>query len=440
MRILRVIPSMDPSTGGPCQGVRNLIPAMRALGCESEVVCLDDPKAAFLGKDSFVIHALGLGKGPLFYHPSLLQWLEANLSFYDAIIVHGLWLWPSSALRIAIQRLRRKALRLSASSSNSQAPAHKIPPYFVMPHGMLDPWFQKAPGRRWKAVRNTLYWRLAEHRVIRDAEAILFTCYREMELAKSTFQSYVPKREINVGYGVPAPPFSTESMQESLCSSIPELPHLHPYLLFLGRIHPKKGLDLLIRAYAKVYGSEMNHSAPIPHLVVAGPLDSDYGKQMIHLAESVLSGNVFFPEHSSNSMVFDHQSSRNAPAIHFTGLLQGESKWAAMHGCEVFVLSSHQENFAIAVAEALSCAKPVLISDQVNIAPEIEADTAGLVGSDDQDGINLLLGRWKKLQTFERDSLAQSAYNCFVDRFGVASSAERLLDALQTGIPNVSRS
>lgn len=440
MRILRVIPSMDPSTGGPCQGVRNLIPAMQALGCQTEVVCLDDPKAAFIGKDAFVIHALGLGKGPLCYHPFLLLWLEANLPSYDAIIVHGLWLWPSSAVRIAIQRLRRRVRRLSVSSFNSQSPAPKIPPYFVMPHGMLDPWFQNAPGRRWKAVRNSLYWRLAEHRVIRDAEAILFTCYREMELAKSTFHSYVPKREINVGYGVPSPPSSVESIQESLRSKIPKLPYQHPYLLFLGRIHPKKGLDLLIRAYAEIYGSEMNHSAPIPHLVVAGPLDSEYGKKMIHLAESVLSGNVFFPRHCANSIGFDHQSSRTAPAIHFTGLLQGEIKWAAMHGCEVFVLPSHQENFGIAVAEALSCAKPVLISDQVNIAPEIETGQAGLVGSDDQDGINLLLGRWRKLQSFERNSLAHSAYGCFVARFGVASAAERLLAALQTGISNVSRS
>jgi len=207
MRILRVIASMDPATGGPCQGIRYSIPQLQAEGCLNEVVCLDDPSAPFLETDPLIIHALGQGRGPLRYHPGLIPWLEANLSRFDAVIVHGLWLWPSIATRIATHRLRKKLQRLSASSlsrsASSQLPTPKIPPYFVMPHGMLDPWFQKDKSRKLKALRNSIYWHLIENSVIRDASGVLFTCDQELLLAKISFLNYRPRREINVGYESP---------------------------------------------------------------------------------------------------------------------------------------------------------------------------------------------------------------------------------------------
>jgi len=423
---------------------------MQLLGCETEVLCLDDPGAAFLGKDPFVIHALGLGTGPLCYHHSLRLWLEGNLPSYDAIIVHGLWLWPSTAVRIVIQRLRRKVRQHSALSPGSQLPSPNIPPYFVMPHGMLDPWFQRAPGRGWKALRNLLYWHLAEHRVINDAEAILFTCSREMELARTSFHRYKPKKEIDVGYGVPPPPYPSESMKESVRARIPKLPSSQPYLLFLGRIHPKKGVDLLIRAYLEIFGNRSKAKSEkldgsdnptdakclVPALVIAGPIDSDYARDMIDLAKRLLPGSVFLPHTSSDHSITDYSLPMNRPAIHFTGMLSGDEKWGALYGCEAFVLPSHQENFAIAVAEALSCGRPVLISDQVNIAPEIEAVGAGLVGIDDQQGTSLLLRRWMKLHSHERIAMSRSASAGFLKKFGVASAAERHMAALRTAFPN----
>ncbi|WP_254073604.1 hypothetical protein [Cellulophaga sp. HaHaR_3_176] len=67
MKILRLISSMDPVSGGPCQGIRNAIPELDTLGTYNEVVCLDDPNAEYLGKDSFVIHAIGAAATPWGY-------------------------------------------------------------------------------------------------------------------------------------------------------------------------------------------------------------------------------------------------------------------------------------------------------------------------------------------------------------------------------------
>jgi hypothetical protein len=75
-------------------------------------------------------------------------------------------------------------------------------------------------------------------------------------------------------------------------------------------------------------------------------------------------------------------------------MLSGAAKWGALYGCEAFVLPSHQENFGIAVVEALACGKPVLISDQVNIWREIVEDGAGLVEGDAEEGVEKLLRKF----------------------------------------------
>jgi glycosyltransferase involved in cell wall biosynthesis len=448
MKVLRVIASMDPATGGPCQGIRYSIPYLDSQGCLNEVVCLDDPQAAFLEKDPFPVHALGLGKGPLRYHSGFVRWMEANLSRFDAVIVHGLWLWPSIATWIAIQRLQKKAQHLSASSpsrsANSQLPAPKIPPYFVMPHGMLDPWFQREPERRWKALRNRIYWRLIERRVIRDAAAVLFTCQRELELARTTFPLYTPHREINVGYGVPDPPAHTEAMDRAFYSLCPGLAHNRGFLLFLSRIHPKKGIDLLIRSYAEVVGlisnaadnisSDMHH---VPALVIAGPIDSDYAREMIGLSESLLPDRVFISRLPSDHQTPD-QSQMHGPSIHFTGMLEGDSKWGAIQLCEAFILPSHQENFGISVAEALSCSKPVLISDKVNIFQEVKEAGAGFTAVDDKEGVMKLITQWITLDMQQRHEMSRNAKLVFKEKFHFGKAGTNLINFLRHEISHKS--
>ena len=90
MNILRVIASMNPASGGPCQGIRNSIPELEKIGIHNEVVCLDDPREQFKTKDTFKIYALGPGKTPWCYSNKLIPWLKENLMRFDAVIVHGL--------------------------------------------------------------------------------------------------------------------------------------------------------------------------------------------------------------------------------------------------------------------------------------------------------------------------------------------------------------
>ena len=117
--------------------------------------------------------------------------------------------------------------------------------------------------------------------------------------------------------------------------------------------------------------------------------------------------------------------------VHWPGLITGDAKWGAFHASETFVLPSHQENFGIAVAEALGCSRPVLISDQVNIWPEIHSDGAGLVAPDTVEGTQQLLQRWLALSSEERQEMQRKALACFESRYNLDQNVSELVRFFQ---------
>jgi glycosyltransferase involved in cell wall biosynthesis len=183
-------------------------------------------------------------------------------------------------------------------------------------------------------------------------------------------------------------------------------------LLFLGRIHEKKGCDLLIRAFARVAAAESSL-----HLLMAGPDQSGWVSSLQQLASDIgVSDRVSWP-----------------------GMLGNESKWGALYSAEVFILPSHQENFGVAVAEALGCGVPVLISNKVNIWSDIEADGAGLVEDDTLAGTEALLRRWLALTADARARMGMQARDTFTRRYGIDAMARGLLDVVREAADDHSR-
>ena len=417
MRLLHVISSMDPELGGVCQAVRTIINGLEVRGICSEVVSLDDPDAYWSQIDSFTINALGPARGPWHYSEKLIPWLLDNFIRFDTVLLHGLWLYNGYALNRALHLFK---LQQRVKKTDSIP----VPKFFVMPHGMLDPYFQHAAGRKLKAWRNQIYWHLIENKVIRNADGLLFTCETEQLLARQPFAPYRPKREAIVGLGVKEPPPYTPAMRDAFLARCPTLEN-RPYILFLSRIHEKKGVDLLVQAYIKLIQNvsstiQRDPEVPagdackfseilLPALVIAGPgLDTPYGQQIQHLAAQ-LSGSI----------------------IHFPGMLVGEAKWGAFYGCEAFVLPSHQENFGIAVVEALACNKAVLISNQVNIWREIHNVGGGLVNDNTFLGTQYLLEEWCKLSTVEKLVIGERAQIAYQNHFAVTLATEKMAAALQ---------
>ncbi len=187
-----------------------------------------------------------------------------------------------------------------------------------------------------------MYWPWAEYRVLRDAQAVLFTSEEERVLARQSFWLY-RCNEIVVNYGTAKPSGNPELELNQFFSRYPELRN-KKLVLSMGRIHPKKGYDLLIEAFAKVLGPHSQW-----HLVIAGPDQVGWQKKLNHRAEQL----------------------GVASRITWTGMISGSLKWGAYRAAEIFVLPSHQENFGVVVAEAMAVGLPPLISNKVNIWREI---------------------------------------------------------------------
>ncbi|HTP40149.1 MAG TPA: glycosyltransferase [Steroidobacteraceae bacterium] len=388
MRYLHLIASLDPESGGPAEGVRQICAATRRLGHEVEVATLDPPGEGCDKGLECPVHELGPPRfGMYSWSPRLKPWLRQNAARFGAVIVNGLWQYHGYA---AWQVLR-----------------HSGTPYFVYPHGMLDPWFRRQYPL--KHLKKWLYWPWAEYRVLRDARSVLFTCEEEQLLARDSFWLYRANEAI-VSYGTPGPGDADAGVQrEAFLRRFPQLRGKR-LLLFLGRLHEKKGCDMLIDAFAEVVREH-----PALHLVMAGP---DAGNMQHALSR---------------------RAAADTPAITWTGMLRGDEKWGAFRAAEAFVLPSHQENFGIAVAEAMACRTPVLISSRVNIWREIVQDGAGLVGDDTPAGTRGLLQRWLESSAVEREDMAAGAQRSFMRRFHVDAAAARLFAATAAGAPHVGR-
>ncbi|RYY07583.1 MAG: glycosyltransferase [Sphingobacteriaceae bacterium] len=415
MKLLHITASMDPKLGGVSQALKTIIKGLNAYpDIYNEVVSFDDPDASFILENPDHINALGSGKGPWFYNPDYISWLIQNLSKFDIVVLHGLWNYQGFGLIKAFKQLKLQAVNLKPDTSFSTK-------FYVMPHGMLDPYFQKASGRKLKAIRNWLYWKLIERKVVNQADGLLFTCKAELQLARKTFTPYLPVKELVVGLGVEEPPAFTESMREAFLSKCPGLKN-QPYLLFISRIHEKKGVDLLVNAYHKTHlpenqitnfeedASFIDPKSVSQKLVVAGPgLETLYGEKI-------------------KSLALQFQTAETT--VLFPDMLTGDAKWGAFYGCEAFVLPSHQENFGIAVVEALACGKPVLISNQVNIWEEIFSSKAGIIADDTAAGTLELLETWNKLSKEEKIEMGKNARKCYEKHFAMRPAASNLLKAI----------
>ncbi|HEY5892411.1 MAG TPA: glycosyltransferase [Chthoniobacterales bacterium] len=385
MRLLHVFQTLDPTTGGPVEAFKQGLAHFLERGWSIDVVSLDPPRAPFLTSIPVRIHAIGPGRTGYGYSPQLVHWLKANATVYDCVIVHGIWGFPTFGTWLA--------LRGSAT------------PYMVFPHGMLDPWFKRAHPI--KHSKKWLYYLFCLRPVLRDAAAVVFTCNIERVLARKSFAPYrCNEVVIRFGtFGIPNPSYDYASQ---FLTQHPELIGKRLFL-FLGRVHPKKGPDLLIHAIQQLQKAS-KWDPDSMRLVIAGPSDGDYAK---HLRTLAVSNNI-------------------QTSVYWTGMLEGEQKWGAVQSAEAFVLPSHQENFGVAIAECLSAGIPVLITRSINISPEIEADEAGLVETDTVSGCVRLLERWLALSPAAQLCMRRQARLTFERRYTSAGSAEDLADAIET--------
>jgi len=389
MKILHLIASVDPASGGPIEGLLRIAQSDPDLGITREIASLDPDDAPWLPTCPLPVHALGRPAAEpgrtwaspqalrrYRFSPRYVRWLDANHHRYDALVVEGLWNFTTAGFAAS------RALRAR--------------PYVAFTHGMLDPWFRRTYPV--KHLAKQAVWLMSDGRVLGRAGRVLFTSALEQAAAEGAFWPYRLNAQV-VAYGTAAPPPPTPAQAAAFHAARPALGD-KPYLLYLGRLHEKKGIDLLVSAFAGVAPQDL-------HLVVAGSGSPDYAAALKAQASALGASD----------------------RIHFIGPLFGDAKWGAFHGAAAFVLPSHQENLGIAVLEAMACGVPVLISDKVNIWPEVQAAGCGLVDEDTADGTRRTLTCFLDSDSPARRAMGEAGRRLFAARFS-AGRAARELDAI----------
>jgi glycosyltransferase involved in cell wall biosynthesis len=394
VRILNIIASIDPVFGGPIEGAMRLSDIWRGNGHDVDFVTLDAPEASYLRLCEGKVAALGKFGGPkaskkqlsladrFGYSPKFVPWLRENVDSYDTIIVHSLWNYATIG-----------AGRVLVGGKT---------PYFVFPHGCLDPWFKQADPK--KHLVKTLLWPLTEGRLMNGAKSVIFTTEEERVLATNIYRPWRIRGDV-IGYGSSDVSGDPEAQKAAFRVLLPKLGN-RPFLLFLSRLHRKKGCNLLIRAFARIAAAYPDHD-----LVMAGPDQIGWRAELEALAADL----------------------GVSERIHWPGMIEGNAKWGAFHACEAFALTSHTENFGIVVAEALACSKPVLITNKVNLWREVAVEGAGLIAPDTQDGADTLLETFMSMDSEARKAMEVRGRQCFEKHFQMESAANKLLSIIKTG-------
>ncbi|MBL8292190.1 MAG: glycosyltransferase [Bryobacterales bacterium] len=321
-RALNVVMHVDPRFGGICATTPDFCRALEETGTwEVATVAFREEGecSPFTPADGRLV-LLPRGRMRWLRESALRKRLEEEIAAADIVHVHGLW-----------EEHTAEACRLARRHGK---------PYLISAHGMLDPWAVRQ--KRWKKA---IYAALIERRNLLRA-----ACLRAVTPAEvNDYRLFgIDGRDVTViplGVRVPDRVDAREFLQRYPALTGKRL------VLFLGRLHRKKGLDLLCRAWLGV-----RRRVPEAHLVLAGPVAED-SRQLLEslIRETAIGDTVTLP-----------------------GMLSGGLKWSALAAATVFVLPSYSENFAVAISEAMAVGCPVVVTRQCN-RPEVAEAGAGWV-------------------------------------------------------------
>ncbi|HET6977617.1 MAG TPA: glycosyltransferase [Pyrinomonadaceae bacterium] len=330
MRVLHVIPSVDERSGGPATAI---VPMCRALMQQGIDVTLLTTNAGLQDqiRQGEILDYKGV---PAIFFPAQLgesfkysrplsSWLRENIQHFGVAHIHAVFNHSSVAAAHACQK--------------------SGVPYVIRPLGTLDPWSMTQ-----KSVRKRLFWQLSGKGIMGRASAVHYTSEAEKRATESSLR-------LNHGKVIPLGVETAANNSNGKGD---------PYVLVLSRLHPKKGLDVLIDAFLSL----VQHPEFAKwRLVVAG----DGPVECVSLLKAKAAA---------------------SSQVKFTGWLDGEEKSAVLNGASLLVLPSHQENFGLSVMEALSQSVPVLVSPNVDLAAEIADANAGWIAPIEKTALEGRLG------------------------------------------------
>lgn len=393
MKILQIVPSISLVYGGPSQMVLGLAPALAKEGVKVTVLTtdsngdtgqkpLDVPLNVPIPQDGYEIIYFRCAPFRRYkFSLDLLKWLKTHAREFDLAHIHALFSPVSSAAAFVCSQ-------------------EKLP-YILRPLGTLDP----ADLLKKKQLKK-LYVEIIERRNLAKAAAIHFTSVQE---AKVSEKFGANTRDLVIPLGVIPPQSASENVKNFISRKL-GIPENIPWIIFMSRLDPKKGLNLLIPALEKLLESGNNF-----HFILSGasPQDPDF--------EQKIKDQIAISPLNSHTTI--------------TGFVTGELKTSLLQAADLFVLPSYYENFGIAVAEAMVAGKPVVISDQVHIWEQVRDSESGWVGTTDVESlVNLLQAALQNPQECQRRGLNAQKYA--LENFSWDAIAKQTIQAYQAIIAN----
>jgi Glycosyltransferase len=381
LKVLHVIPAVAPRYGGPSQVIFEMCRALRQQGADVLIATTDADGSGHLAvqygqpiafQDMPTIFFKRQWSERFGYSRPLARWLDRQVASFDVVHIHAVFSHPCIAAARACRR-------------------HRVP-YIVRPLGSLDPW-----SMRQKAWRKRLMWRIAAESMLRGAAAIHYTTRDEQQLAESSLSL---QGGVVIPLGIDLRSLQAATAAASFLERHAALDS-YPYVLALSRIHPKKNIELLLDVFLSLAEQpNLSHW----RLVIAGDGEADYVASLQTLV----------------------RQRPNGDKVIFTGWLDGIEKRAALQSASLFALPSRQENFGIAVVESLACGVPAIVSEHVNLAPEIASHNAGWVTALDADEFSRTLAEALGDEV-ERQRRGRAAHEFAAQRFSWEVLATQLI-------------
>jgi glycosyltransferase involved in cell wall biosynthesis len=351
MRVLHVISGIDPENGGPSMALHGLARAELGEGMDVQVVATwQRPTIPEIARrwraDGIPVRLVGPARGRLSSHPDIDANLNELIGRADVVHIHALW-----------EEIQHCAARIAMQLGR---------PYLIRPCGGLHPW-SLARGT-WRK-RAYLFWRLRKN--LERASAIHYTSEDERRAAAPlhlSARSIVEPNGVDLAEFSNLPGRGAFRREHGIASDA-------PLVLFLGRIDPKKGLDVLVRAF----GSLNMRGA---RLVLAGP---DSGGHAAELHDEIKRLSI-------------------GDRVVFTGMLDRSARLRALVDADLFVMCSYTENFGVAVIESLTAGLPVIVSDQVAIHDAVADGRVGEVVPVDHVALARAMRRWLDDPALRRDA------------------------------------
>ncbi|NJL62224.1 MAG: glycosyltransferase [Methylacidiphilales bacterium] len=376
MKILHVVPGIEAATGGPGRIAASLCNSITQMGFEVDIATTKDPLQRYelidtdAGKSNLLFFERWQHETYAFSRP-LKNWLTTNIKNYDVVHIHSVFNYPTYiAAELAIK--------------------NKVP-YVIAPHGMLEPW-----AFAYRAWKKRFFYDFAVKKALKNAQAIHATSSPETNNIKSLG---VHRNLVFIPNGVKSEEFDSLPSREIFYQQFPQLRD-KKLIVFLARIDPKKGLDLLASAFTRV-----KQLFPNSHLVIIGSTTTSNTQYL----DSV-------KQYFARANCLDN--------ITFTGMLTGEIKLSALAAASIYVSPSYSEGFSVSVLEGMAAGLPCVITTGCNFPEAENAQAVRVVNINADDIANGLI--WCLQHPEEAKKLGDRGRKFILDNYTWHRLAEKM--------------